>query len=312
MIATGTLGMLAVLIGVADLVAQTGGVATRTLAETTALFSTMVGLALFSATVCVATAARRRSIAQLEARRREMREAEERLEREMRPRPPVAVHGSVGHPYIVQQERLQAAASWPPTVAPPVRDDRPTVRVYGPERVDPTSEASQPGDAADETRQVKVPADDAGRPSGNSPLALAELWGVTHRRLDLYHSIALDQARTAFRNAQMAMAVGFLLLVVGGATAVTAPTTAGAVVAGSMGAVAAALAAFVNRAFVRSQEAAASQLRSYFDQPVEFSRYLAAERLVAEGDLTSAQRGEIMAALVGAVVAGPSPKPPRK
>ncbi|WP_406105592.1 hypothetical protein OG698_25245 [Streptomyces sp. NBC_01003] len=34
--------------------------------------------------------------------------------------------------------------------------------------------------------------------------------------------------------------------------------------------------------FVRPQETAAGHLRAYFDQPLELSHYLAAERLVAD------------------------------
>ncbi|MEV7111131.1 hypothetical protein [Streptomyces anulatus] len=82
-----------------------------------------------------------------------------------------------------------------------------------------------------------------------------------------------------------------------------------AIVAGGLGAVSAALAGYVAKTFVRSQEAAATHLRSYFDQPLELSRYLAAERLVADGELSQEQRGEILSALVQAMVAGPQPAP---
>jgi hypothetical protein len=76
------------------------------------------------------------------------------------------------------------------------------------------------------------------------------------------------------------MGVGFALLVVFAVLALTAQSTAGAVVTGALGATSAAFAAYVGRTFVRSQETAAAHLRSYFDQPLEFSRYLAAERLL--------------------------------
>lgn len=146
--------------------------------------------------------------------------------------------------------------------------------------------------------QGKAPAEEAPH------LALAQLWAVTHRRLDHYHTIALEQSQKAFRNAQGAMATGFLLLAGCVIVAVTAASTAGAVAAGSLGAVAAGLAGYIAHTFVRSQEAAAAHLRTYFDQPVEFSRYLAAERLVAESTLTPQQREELVAVLVRAMVAG--------
>jgi hypothetical protein len=39
------------------------------------------------------------------------------------------------------------------------------------------------------------------------------------------------------------------------------------------------------------------------------SRYLAAERLIADGNLTQEQRGEVLSALVQAMVSGPSQPP---
>ncbi|MCA1224044.1 TRADD-N-associated membrane domain-containing protein [Streptomyces sp. 8L] len=136
-------------------------------------------------------------------------------------------------------------------------------------------------------------------------LALPELWAVTHTRLDHYHEIALGQARRSFRNAQVAMALGFSLLVGFVLVALNASTTAGAVVAGGLGAVSAALAGYVSRTFVLSQQTAASHLRAYFDQPLEFSRYLAAERIVKEIDLDQAQRIEVLTTLAQSIVTYP-------
>ncbi|MEU3225504.1 hypothetical protein ABZ695_20400 [Streptomyces sp. NPDC006976] len=142
-------------------------------------------------------------------------------------------------------------------------------------------------------------------PLGYGSLALPELWHTTHARLGLYHDIATGQAETSFRNAQRSMWAGFALLVVFAGLAVRTSSTAGAIVAGGLGAVAAALAGFVSKTFIRSQEAAASHLRGYFDQPLELSRYLAAERLVADADLSQELRGEILSTLVQAMAGGP-------
>ncbi|WP_405931004.1 hypothetical protein [Streptomyces sp. NBC_00827] len=136
-------------------------------------------------------------------------------------------------------------------------------------------------------------------------LTLPELWTVTHTRLDLYHDIATGQARRSFGNAQVAMIAGFVLLLVFVGVALNASTTAGSVVAGGLGAVSAALSGFVSRTFVKSQEAAAAHLRAYFDQPLEFSRYLAAERLIADADLKPEQRAEVLTSLVEAMVTPP-------
>ncbi|MET9136724.1 TRADD-N-associated membrane domain-containing protein [Streptomyces parvulus] len=143
-------------------------------------------------------------------------------------------------------------------------------------------------------------------PTTSPRLTLPELWTVTHTRLDLYHDIATGQARRSFRNAQAAMITGFVLLIVFVAVALQASTTAGSVVAGGLGAVSAALSGFVARTFVKSQETAAAHLRAYFDQPLEFSRYLAAERLIADSALTEEQRAEALTALVQAMVTPPA------
>ncbi|MEU1104889.1 hypothetical protein ABZ408_28565 [Streptomyces tibetensis] len=137
-------------------------------------------------------------------------------------------------------------------------------------------------------------------------LTLSELWTVTHRRLDHYHGIALGQARQSFRNAQIAMGLGFALLIAFVIVAFNASTTAGTVVAGGLGAVSAGLAGYVSRTFIRSQEAAAGHLRAYFDQPLEFSRYLAAERLMADAGLSEEKRAEVLSLLVQTMIAGPA------
>ncbi|MFC7791420.1 TRADD-N-associated membrane domain-containing protein [Streptomyces cinereoruber] len=138
-------------------------------------------------------------------------------------------------------------------------------------------------------------------------LALPALWGATHARLTHYHNLALQHAKRSFKSAQAAMWAGFGALGVFVWIAFEASTTAGAVVAGGLGAVAATLSGFIAKTFIRSQEASADHLRSYFDQPLELSRYLAAERLMASADLTSEQRAEVITALVTAMVAGPQP-----
>ncbi len=99
------------------------------------------------------------------------------------------------------------------------------------------------------------------------------------------------------------MGLGFALLVGFIAVALKASNATGSIVAGGLGAVSAALAGYVSKTFVKSQESAATHLRSYFDQPLEFSRYLAAERLIVDAGLTEEQRREVLMVLVQAMVA---------
>jgi hypothetical protein len=164
--------------------------------------------------------------------------------------------------------------------------------------------ASTPGEGTTETPDE---ADhDAEEARG---LALARLWSLTHRQLDLYHKIATRQARMSFWSAQLAMFIGFGLLGVFVKVAYNTSTTAGAIVAGGLGTVSAALAGFISKTFVRSQETAAGHLKAYFDQPLEMSRFLAAERLVADSGMTQEQRAAITAELARAIVARPGATP---
>ncbi len=139
-------------------------------------------------------------------------------------------------------------------------------------------------------------------PDGASPPTFPELWNVTHRKLDYYHDIATGQATRAFRNAQIAMGVGFVFLLAFVVIALQASTTAGSVVAGGLGAVGAAMAAFISRTFVRSHEVTSGHLQSYFEQPVELSRYLAAERLISDAGLSEERRAEVLTVVVEAMV----------
>lgn len=133
-------------------------------------------------------------------------------------------------------------------------------------------------------------------------LTLAALWDVTHGRMDLYHQIVTAQARRSFIAAQAAMGIGFVLLVGFAVLAAEAKTTTAAISAGGLGAVGAAFAAYIGKTFIRSQESAASHLRAYFDQPLELSRYLAAERLLGDAaDLTADQRAAMVSSLVQSI-----------
>ncbi|MER7774966.1 hypothetical protein ABTZ21_08135 [Streptomyces sp. NPDC096191] len=80
--------------------------------------------------------------------------------------------------------------------------------------------------------------------------------------------------------------------------------------AGGLGAVSAALAGYVSRTFVVSQTASAAHLRAYFDQPLEFARCLAAERIIVDGGWDQAQRAEVLTSLVQAMVAPPASTDP--
>lgn len=139
-------------------------------------------------------------------------------------------------------------------------------------------------------------------------LALSALWELTHSRLDLYHHIATGQARRSFLTAQGAIISGFALLIGFAILSVRAHSTAASITIAGLGAVSAALAGYIGRTFVRSQESAAAHLRAYFDQPLEFSRFLAVERLLsAQKELSNDQRISLLVTVVNAMVSPAAP-----
>lgn len=139
---------------------------------------------------------------------------------------------------------------------------------------------------------------------GANNLELVKLWTTTQSRLNYYHEIATSHAQQSFRNAQIAAGIGFVLLLAFAIMALRADTLPATIATSTLGAISAALAGFIGRTFIRSQESAASHLHAYFDQPVKFSRYLAAERLIAEMmALQPEQRAAISGELLRTIIA---------
>lgn len=146
--------------------------------------------------------------------------------------------------------------------------------------------------------------------AADDTLALSVLWELTNARLDQYHRIATGQARRSFTTAQSAIVVGFLLLIGFAVLSFRTNSTAVSITTAALGAVAAALAGYISRTFVRSQETSAKHLRAYFDQPLEFSRYLAAERLLSgQPDTKPEDRDALLQIIIKAMVENPVKDP---
>ncbi|MEW2165954.1 hypothetical protein AB0912_23570 [Streptomyces sp. NPDC007084] len=135
-------------------------------------------------------------------------------------------------------------------------------------------------------------------------LRLPVLWDVTEKRLAYYHRIVTRQAEQSFRNGQIAMGTGFAVLILGASLALTADTTAKTVVSGALTAIGTAIAAYIGRTFVRSQESASQHLLMYFRQPLELSRFLTAERLLS--DMTPVSRSGAAQRLMEAILSSGS------
>jgi hypothetical protein len=125
------------------------------------------------------------------------------------------------------------------------------------------------------------------------------LWAITQKRIDYYHEIATAQARTSIRSGQVAAYAGLLVILVAAVTAGLARNATGAIAAGVIGIGGAALSAYVGAIVMKAQVATSAQLREYFMQPVEFSRVLAAERLLET--LDRLDRAPVVASIVESI-----------
>jgi len=137
--------------------------------------------------------------------------------------------------------------------------------------------------------------------------AFVSLWQVTQKRLDYYHQIATSQSRQSFLYGQVAAAIGLAIVLLCALIAAFANSTAGSVTTGLLGVTGAGLAGYIGATFMRSQDTASQQLRAYFAQPLEFSRFLAAERLLPS--ITDVEAREAATAQLISVIAA-SVRPP--
>jgi len=142
--------------------------------------------------------------------------------------------------------------------------------------------------------------------SGDS-IALPELWASTQKRIDWYHEIATTQARQSFRNGQIAAATGFFVILVVAVVAGFTSEASGSIAASVIGVAGAGLAAYIGGTFLKAQSEASEHLRSYFLQPVEFSRVLGAERLI-ETIKEDSERSKAVQEIVKAMM---TPNPPK-
>ena len=134
----------------------------------------------------------------------------------------------------------------------------------------------------------------------NAETDFASLWKVTQKRLDYYHQIATGQAERSFLYSQIAAATGFAVLLVSAIVAAFATSLIASISSAIAGISAGGLGAYVGSTFMRSQNMAATQLREYFRQPLGFSNYLAAERLLT--DLDKADRAGAVRDIIKAMV----------
>lgn len=130
------------------------------------------------------------------------------------------------------------------------------------------------------------------------------LWTVTQKRLDYYHKIATTQAEQSFQYGQIAAGAGFFIILISVIVAALAHSTAASISAVVSGISGGGLGAFIGATFMKSQDTASTQLREYFHQPLDFSKYLAAERLLEQ--LGESERPAAIQKIIESMVGTPS------
>jgi hypothetical protein len=134
-------------------------------------------------------------------------------------------------------------------------------------------------------------------------MSVSHLWTATEKRLEYYHTVVLAQARQSFRNAQVAMSIGFLVLTGAAVVALISTSSTKSAISAGLGVIGASSATYIGRTFIKSQDAAAVHLSKYFEHPRQLSAYLAAERLVEK--LSPESRDAAVAKLIDAILASP-------
>jgi hypothetical protein len=147
----------------------------------------------------------------------------------------------------------------------------------------------------DEVEKAVADADD---------LTLNSLWTVNQKRLEYYHRIATSQSEMSFTYGLLAAAVGLLVTVIAVVVSAFAHNAAGSAAAGVVGLAGSGVSAYLGATFMRLQETTTKQLRAYFSQPLELSRYLVPERLLTS--LDSANKEEAVLHLIRSIAAGDS------
>ena len=141
----------------------------------------------------------------------------------------------------------------------------------------------------DEVKQAAVDIRDA--------TDFTELVKANTKNLSSYTELARTQAATSFRNSQIAMGVGLIVLFGGSVATLAASGTITKVAAGSLTALGGAFAGYIARTFLRGYNSAIEQVNFAFRQPLVNSYLLAAERLADKMSTPEAKDNALVAVI---------------
>lgn len=124
-------------------------------------------------------------------------------------------------------------------------------------------------------------------------LDLGILMKLNRKQMEAYHLLTRQQASDAYKKSVMAMGTGLLALIAGVLAVIFLPgtDTIEKITTGVLTAVGTVLAGYISRTYLRTYDTALHQLNHYFEQPLQTSYLLAAERLI--GCMTEAKRDKL-------------------
>jgi hypothetical protein len=106
---------------------------------------------------------------------------------------------------------------------------------------------------------------------------------VNQQLLAQYHDITRQQATSSYRISQIAMAVGFLMIVGGAYVVITqAKSSSSQIVVGGLAGLGALFSSYIGATFIRTYNRALAQMNFYYAQPLVQSYILEAERISKE------------------------------
>jgi hypothetical protein len=125
---------------------------------------------------------------------------------------------------------------------------------------------------------------------------LAALIRANRKQMEAYDVLARGQASSAFRNSQVAMGAGLLVLLLGAVIAIGTDNTVSKITTASLTALGGALSGFIARTFLQTYRQALRQLNFYFQQPLINSYLLSAQRLINE--MTKGERDSALSKVI--------------
>jgi hypothetical protein len=124
-----------------------------------------------------------------------------------------------------------------------------------------------------------------------SAMELKDLLLVNRKQMQAYDALARGQAASSYRIAQIAIAVGLIVLVGGSIIAIAAQDETTKITTAALTAIGGAIAGYIGRTFLVTYQRALDQLNFYFEQPLITSYILTVERIA--GDISPERQDEI-------------------